>query len=575
MTRKPGPCLLVPALLVAGLALPSPALAQQRKPLVDIGGTIVELPDGNTVLTRPNSPIDVANYMTPAQVADVIAGTRTLDVTVPVQNWLAACVAQHRACRAMAGIYRISGQIVFEQAGNLATGLTVYSESPGQTIFESSYTGGPPFILQASGGDPSDPVSSTYAYLSGLAFRCNYAGPCLSIGKADYSDQINEFTLWRLSVQNINGGAGSTAYEFNAVFSGYVFANGSTAASPGRIATLGTITGGGGYADGTYPQVVLTGSVEGSLAQATVTVSGNQVTGVAITYGGVLYKNGDILTASIPGGGSGFSVPVTAVTNVQNDIYRIRQSAFTTYKIGGSAGWNFVHLTDSFSYGNSFTTPDCEIVANCFKIDSPNAVRNTSLGGTYAYSSYGYGVDATSGDLVAINPNVNANPANFLSPGTGTRAALWTKDTVARTNAPVFTSPVTSQNPSGTAIIALASGANTVNMSEDSAGNFFLSNGKSGGFTVLDQAGPGALQFKVNGAQVAAMFGSTAIFNLRTTAPLVGSTGYAVATLPGSPANGDRAFVTDANSCIFMTPVTGGGSTLCPVIYLGGWKAGG
>src|SRR3546814_2089372 len=70
---------------------------------------------------------------------------------------------------------------------------------------------------------------------------------------------------------------------------------------------------------------------------------------VKITSGGVIYNVGDVVTipaASVGGRGTGFSAPVTAVTNVANDIYRIKQSAFTSYKIGGSSGWNFVHLTD-------------------------------------------------------------------------------------------------------------------------------------------------------------------------------------------------------------------------------------
>jgi hypothetical protein len=253
------------------------------------------------------------------------------------------------------------------------------------------------------------------------------------------------------------------------------------------------------------------------------------------------------------------------VATVQNDIFRIRQSAFTTYKIGGSSGWNFAHLTDSFSYGNAFITPDCEVVATCYKIDSANAVRNTSLSGTYAYSSYGYGIDASNGSFVATNPNINANPANFMSPGSDVRAALWTNDTVPLTNKANFTAPIT-----------ITSSGNTVNLTEDGSGNFVVNNAKSGGFTVLDQAGPGVLQFKINGAQVAAMFGGTATFNLRTTAPTVGTTGYIVSSLPASASNGDRAFVTDATACTFMAPImTGGGTTLCPVIYLGGWKAGG
>ncbi len=566
------------ALLIAVLALPSPALAEQKRPLVLVDDEVAPLPRTDTIGTRPNSPIDVADYMTAAQVADVIAGTRTLDVTQAVQNWLAACVAEHRACRAMPGIYRLSGPIVFEQAGNLTTGLTVYSESPGQTIFDSSYTDGLPFLLQASGGTPEAPVSATYAYLSGLAFRCNYAGPCVTIGRPDYADQINEFTLWRLSVQNADTSAASTAYEFNAVFSGYVYANGSTGASPGRIAALGTITGGSGYVDGTYVDVPLTGSVQGSLAKAEVTIARGKVTNVKITSGGVIYNVGDVVTipaASVGGHGAGFSAPVVAVTNVANDIYRIKQSAFTSYKIGGSSGWNFVHLTDTYSYGNTFISPDCEIVATCYKIDSFNAVRNTSLGGTYAYSNYGHGVDASTGSFVAINPNINADASRFMAPGSTAFAARWTNDTVALTNAPTFSSSVTTRNPSGAATLALTSAAHTTKLNADPGGNFFLHNTKDGGFTVLDQAGPGVLQFKINGAQVAAMFDSTTIFDTKTTAPAIGTSGYTVATLPASPANGDRAYVTDAHACTFMAAPIGDGATLCPVIYLDGWKAGG
>src|SRR3546814_19351458 len=97
----------------------------------------------------------------------------------------------------MPGIYRLSGPIVFEQAGNLTTGLTVYSDSPGQTIFDSSYTAGLPFLLQASGGTPEAPVSATYAYLSALAFRCKYAVPCRPIGRPDPGDQNKDFPHWR------------------------------------------------------------------------------------------------------------------------------------------------------------------------------------------------------------------------------------------------------------------------------------------------------------------------------------------------------------------------------------------
>jgi len=78
------------------------------------------------------------------------------------------------------------------------------------------------------------------------------------------------------------------------------------------ILTLGTITGGSGYTNGTYTNVPLTGG-SGSGALATIVVAGNFVTTVTVTNVGNYYDAGNILsatTASIGGTGSGFSVPV-------------------------------------------------------------------------------------------------------------------------------------------------------------------------------------------------------------------------------------------------------------------------
>ena len=83
------------------------------------------------------------------------------------------------------------------------------------------------------------------------------------------------------------------------------------------VLTVGTITGGSGYTNGTYFNVALTGG-SGSSAAATVTVSGGAVTAVTLTRGGSLYTVGNTLSAAsstIGGAGSGFSVPVATVGN--------------------------------------------------------------------------------------------------------------------------------------------------------------------------------------------------------------------------------------------------------------------
>lgn len=98
------------------------------------------------------------------------------------------------------------------------------------------------------------------------------------------------------------------------------------------IGTLGTITGGSGYGNGTYTNVPLTGG-SGVGAQATIVVSGTSVTSVTITNSGLGYEVGDTLSASntyLGGTGSNFSVPVATITaaaaRVTLDVYSIAQT---------------------------------------------------------------------------------------------------------------------------------------------------------------------------------------------------------------------------------------------------------
>lgn len=81
------------------------------------------------------------------------------------------------------------------------------------------------------------------------------------------------------------------------------------------IQTLGAITGGAGYVNGTYTDVPLTGG-SGFSATADITVAGGAVTVVTMKNRGGGYQVGDVLSASntnLGGAGGGFTVPVTAI----------------------------------------------------------------------------------------------------------------------------------------------------------------------------------------------------------------------------------------------------------------------
>ena len=86
----------------------------------------------------------------------------------------------------------------------------------------------------------------------------------------------------------------------------------------GIITTLGTLTAGTAYTNGTYTNIPLTGG-SGQGAVATITIAGSVVTSITLTNGGNFYVVGDTLSfdsANIGiGTGSGFSIPVSAVNN--------------------------------------------------------------------------------------------------------------------------------------------------------------------------------------------------------------------------------------------------------------------
>ena len=85
----------------------------------------------------------------------------------------------------------------------------------------------------------------------------------------------------------------------------------------GQISTLGTVTAGSLYTNGLYQNIPLSGG-SGSGATADILITSGAVTTVTLTFGGQFYKSGDVLSAAsayIGGSGSGFSIPVSAISN--------------------------------------------------------------------------------------------------------------------------------------------------------------------------------------------------------------------------------------------------------------------
>lgn len=144
--------------------------------------------------------------------------------------------------------------------------------------------------------------------------------------------------------------------------------------SGGAIATVGSVVGGSGY-DSTvsvYKNISLTGG-SGSGTIGTVSISAGAVTAVAVSFPGINYLAGDILSASntnLGGIGSGFSVPVTTtntsgpvrgswvrsdpVTGTDipyvvagNSLYQINSDGSNTLVGSGIGGTDLVGMSDN------------------------------------------------------------------------------------------------------------------------------------------------------------------------------------------------------------------------------------
>lgn len=133
------------------------------------------------------------------------------------------------------------------------------------------------------------------------------------------------------------------------------------AANTTAVATLGAITGGTGYTNGTYNAVALTlssGTAAGTYPTANITVAGGVVTTVTlVTFGTRFVDTTTVLTcpaASIGGTGSGFSVPVaTLATGANNTAVGYQALNANTTAVQNTAVGYQAALSNTTGTGNT------------------------------------------------------------------------------------------------------------------------------------------------------------------------------------------------------------------------------
>jgi hypothetical protein len=157
-----------------------------------------------------------------------------------------------------------------------------------------------------------------------------------------------------------NVGVGTGAMQANGSSQDNVYVGQGAGQFTGTgIVTVGSITGGSGYTDGTYTSVPLlpARSYVGQFAQFTVVVSGGAITTLTLTRSGSGYIVGDTLNY-IPGTGpagldtgSGFSVSVDTVLNASRNTivgrgaYQLSYQGENNTMVGYQAGHSPTNAT--------------------------------------------------------------------------------------------------------------------------------------------------------------------------------------------------------------------------------------
>jgi len=175
--------------------------------------------------------------------------------------------------------------------------------------------------------------------------------------------------------------------------------------------TLGAITPGSLYTNGTYSSVALTGG-SGTGATALIIVAGGVVVDVVITTRGTGYTVGNVLSAlaaNIGGTGSGFSIPVTALAG------GVSTAALVEYGSGYTAADSLSFAnTNTGNSGSGFVLPvaTTESVSDIFdhKLEAgkPFVICNPTISTSKVNGSF-----TAFNDIESISAQANTDPVDI------------------------------------------------------------------------------------------------------------------------------------------------------------------